>query len=138
LISRAFRGFGYTIVLNNAQFVQAATRLDTISDMQGSHPTLDQTLTWHRLTAPPILPRNVVDGLTDEQRATAVVAKILEAGLLTRLQLDLAFVIVAFEYMFSLCLPISMVSTEPLPVKCHHCGVAVVTRVEHVRGFAMW
>lgn len=138
LISAAFKGFGHIIVLDNAQFVQAATHLSETADLQNNHPAFDQTLSWHRLAAPPIVPRYITNDLTIEQQATEVVAKIVGAGLLTRLALDQAFVIAAFEYLLSLTVPVSMVTTKPVLVKCHHCGAPTATRVEHVRGAATW
>ena len=138
LISAAFRRFGHTIVLNAAQWDQVAANLFKNADPQEKHPALDPTLTWHKLTAPPIVSRYAANNLTDEQQAIAVVAKMAGAGLLTRLPLDKAFVIATLEFLLSLTMPVSKVATEPLLVKCHHCGAPTVTRVEHVRGGATW
>jgi hypothetical protein len=146
LISMAFKRFGYIIVLDKAQWVQAAihlldqtaVQLFKTADPQEKQPTLDPTLTWYKLTALPIVQRYIANDLTEEQQATEVVAKIVGAGLLTRLPLDKAFLIATFEFLLSLTMPVSNVTTKPLLVKCHHCGAPTVTRVEHVRGAATW
>lgn len=146
LISAAFKRYGYTIAVDQAHWIQASLHLfdettlhsSKTSDQEEDHPALDPTLTWHRLTGLPIVPRFAINDLTDDQQATAVVAKIVGAGLPTRLPLDKAFVLAIYEFLLSLTLPISTASTQPLLVKCHHCGAPTLTRVEHVRGAATW